>query len=106
MWIILQVEEADFNLTSSYIGLENQCKIIRAKLNINWTSVMWQNLTKPLYSGLAASLLLQLRAGNNTPGDVNKQAEFWINNYQHRKTKTFFLTEIQKIARGRDSNNS
>lgn len=96
---IWQVEEADFNLTSSCIGLENQCKIIRDKLNINWTSVMWQNLTKPLYSGLAASLLLQLRAGNNTPGDVNKQAEFWINNYQHGKTKTFFLTEIQKIAR-------
>lgn len=67
---------------------------------------MWQNLTKPLYSGLAASLLLHLRAGNNTPGDVDKQAEFWINNYQHGKTKTFFLTEIQKIVGGLGSNSS
>lgn len=58
-------------------------------------------MTKPLYSGLAASLLLQLRAGNNTPGAADKQAQFWANNYQHGKTESFFLTEIQKIVGGK-----
>lgn len=77
---------------------------MKDRLNIQWTSVAWQNLTKPLYSGLAASLLLQLRAGNNTPGAADKQAQFWANNYQHGKTESFFLTEIQKIVGGKKLN--
>ncbi|XP_061188684.1 uncharacterized protein LOC133196851 [Saccostrea echinata] len=95
---IWQVKESEFNSTSSCTGLEHQCKIIEDKLNIVWTDVAWENLTVPLYSGLAASLLLQMRARNNTPGEADKQAEFWVNNYQHGKTKTFYLSEIQKLV--------
>ena len=82
------------------------CRLIQEKLHIDWRSVGWHDLTKPLYSGLAASLKLQQIAGNNTPGVLERQAEFWVNNYNKGKYPSTFISEVQKIPQGkRNANN-
>lgn len=76
------------------------CQTIEEKLHIDWRRVVWQDLTKPLYSGLAASLNLQQIAGNNTPGVLQRQADFWVKNYNKGMTASHFISEVQKIPDG------
>lgn len=73
------------------------CQAIQEKLNIDWRAVAWTDLTKPLYSGLAASLRLQQIAGNNTPGVLERQADFWVNNYHKRQPALYFISEVNQI---------
>lgn len=73
------------------------CEIISSKLKIDWDRTRWQDLTKPLYSGLAASLYLNLRAGNNTPGDINAQAGFWSHYYHLGLPKSDFFSRIKGL---------
>ena len=49
---------------------------------INWKGLRWSELSKPLYSALAAQLLL-FNAQDSIPSDsdVVAQAHFWRENY-------------------------
>jgi hypothetical protein len=40
--------------------LKKKYEIIKKELGIDWTKVKWEDLRKPLYSALAARLLLTL----------------------------------------------
>ena len=55
-------------------------KIIQKKLNIDWPDVVWSDLQKPIYSGLAARLFLS----NNPraiPDTLERQGHYWKINY-------------------------
>ena len=50
--------------------------------SINWEAVQWSELNKPLYSALAAQLVL-FNAQDSIPSDSDEiaQAQFWKDNY-------------------------
>ena len=55
-------------------------EIIRQQLNIDWPEVVWSDLQKPIYSGLAARLFLS----NNPrpiPETLERQSNYWKINY-------------------------
>ncbi|XP_061188685.1 uncharacterized protein LOC133196852 [Saccostrea echinata] len=94
---IWQIQKSEFESTKHCYGLEDMCEAIKEKLHIDWRRTVWQDLTKPLYSGLAASLKLQQLVGNNTPGVLEKQADFWVHNYHKGRSASQFITEVNKI---------
>ncbi|XP_062579673.1 uncharacterized protein LOC134241654 [Saccostrea cucullata] len=94
---IWQIQKSEFESTKHCYGLEDMCLAIKEKLHIDWRRTVWQDLTKPLYSGLAASLKLQQLVGNNTPGVLEKQADFWVHNYHKGRSASQFITEVNKI---------
>ncbi|OQV18314.1 hypothetical protein BV898_07519 [Hypsibius exemplaris] len=84
---IWQMTETNFLLTKNsitYPGLnEFHQKIFRSSLRIDWTKVVWRDLRKPLYSGLAARILLWIRqeAGHVIPDTLANQALYWKTHY-------------------------
>lgn len=91
------MEKSEFESTKQCYGIEDMCLAIQDKLNIDWRAVAWTDLTKPLYSGLAASLRLQQIAGNNTPGVLERQADFWVDNYHKGQSPHYFISEVNQI---------
>lgn len=91
------MEKSEFESTKHCYGIEDMCQAIQEKLNIDWRAVAWTDLTKPLYSGLAASLRLQQIAGNNTPGVLERQADFWVDNYHKGQSPHYFISEVNQI---------
>ncbi|XP_025113618.1 uncharacterized protein LOC112575805 isoform X2 [Pomacea canaliculata] len=53
---------------------------IEAAFGINWQSVRWEDLQKPLYSALAAKLYITYR-GLQIPSSPNDQISFWLSNF-------------------------
>lgn len=82
--------------------LRKQYLLIQENLNIDWGNVSWTDLTIPLYSGLAASLVLQYRFGDNTPGVLERQADIWRTYYHPEKTSSHFVTQVQQLPVGED----
>ena len=72
--------------TSTQIGcdplLVRKRERIMVIFDINWEAVQWSELYKPLYSALAAQLVL-FNAQDSIPSDsdVVAQAHFWRENY-------------------------
>ena len=55
---------------------------IQEFLEINWTEVTWMDLQKPIFSALAARLVLFLADRAIPPtSDLQAQAEFWVEYY-------------------------
>ncbi|XP_025099986.1 uncharacterized protein LOC112567508 [Pomacea canaliculata] len=53
--------------------------------NIEWRSVTWSDLRKPLYSGLAATFYLLQKLGSSAstmPSDIQSQSLLWSQNYR------------------------
>lgn len=60
---------------------------IRSKLGIDWSAVTWADMRKPLYSALAAAMLLTLEgAPANVPTTVDMQATYWLTHYRKGQT--------------------
>lgn len=98
----LQVTESDFDSTKNDYLLRKQYSLIQEKLNIDWSNVSWTDLTTPLYSGLAASLVLKRRFGDDTPGVLERQAEIWRTYYHPEKTSSHFVNQVQQLPVGKD----
>ena len=77
------MDQAGFEDTQdvkSHPGLVKKHQQIKEKLGIDWMKVKKEDLTKPLYSGLAARLFL----GNKPeaiPADLTGQAKYWKKYY-------------------------
>ncbi|XP_041373659.1 collagen alpha-1(XII) chain-like [Gigantopelta aegis] len=67
------------------------CNRIMTSLNIDWNRVTWRDLLKPLYSGLAASLYVQIVRGPNLPGDIAAQGLIWKTIYSPREPVSTFV---------------
>ena len=73
-------------------------EIIRQKLNIDWPDVIWSDLQKPIYSGLAARLFLS----NNPrpiPEAVERQGHYWKIHYNPgcRLQSEAFVRDVMKL---------
>ena len=66
--------------------------------SINWKAVRWSELSKPLYSALAAQLVL-FNAQDNIPsdGDVVAQANFWRDNYNADGVIQDFINAAKRL---------
>ena len=70
---------------------------IKHKLGIDWTQSSWEDLTKPLYSGLAARLFL-VKIPAPIPSDLPGQAAYWkryYNTVAGKGTVEKFIEDVQ-----------
>jgi len=75
------VDEANYTSTKARLSGELEDDI-RDKFNINWKQTQYQDLWKPLYSGIAARLKIAEYYGRgNIPQSVADQAGFWARSY-------------------------
>jgi len=83
------VDEGSFNATQTSLSGELEDDI-RDKFSINWKQTQYQDLWKPLYSGIAARLKIAEYYGpGNIPQSVADQASYWA---------TYYTTSSQKDA--------
>ena len=80
---IWQVDEIAFGATkdtASHPGLVTKHQQIFERFGINWARVDWTELRIPLYSGLAARLLIS-NVPDPIPCDIAGQAAYWKLHY-------------------------
>lgn len=82
---IWQVDLTGFRDTqdnASHPRLVSKFQEIQRHFGIDWPSVQWENLRKPLYSGIAARLFLS-NVAESIPlaSDVAGQASYWKRHY-------------------------
>ena len=98
---IWQVDEIGFNDTqdtSAHSNLIRKYELIQEKFNIDWRSVTWEDLRKPLYSGLAARLFLS-NVVEPIPSDLCGQATYWKKHYNKSGSGTAskFVRDVNKL---------
>ena len=65
--------------TTLYTRLPARFQQIELRIGINWLNVQWTDLRKPLYSALAARLVLYIApASIPSANDLPSQAQFWV----------------------------
>ncbi|XP_072027313.1 uncharacterized protein [Amphiura filiformis] len=70
--------------TTTYPSLVGSLDAIEDAFDIDWKSVSWEDLRKPMYSALAARLYLSILSGiEMVPviGDIDGQASYWKRYY-------------------------
>lgn len=98
---IWAVSEAVFEHTqnlSSDSRLPAKLQEVNNQLNISWQEAQWRDLLNPLYSALAARLVLYL-AGTDIPptNDLQAQAIFWYQHYNPNGDLTEFVSQSRKL---------
>ena len=86
IWQVDEIAFKDTQATASHPLLVNKIAEIKKKFGIEWCSVEWTDLEKPLYSGLAARLFLS----NNPepiPSEMDEQARYWKEHYNTKEGK-------------------
>ena len=98
---IWAVDENIFNDTQNiniYPRLRAKFDQIRRQFNVDWCSVRWSDLRKPLYSAIAARLALY-----NFPRtipkarDISAQAQLWADYYRQRGSVSEFVTVASEL---------
>lgn len=104
---IWQVDEAVFEETKDNIShpeLTVKHEQILAFFGIDWPSVVWEDLRKPLYSGLAARLFLcTIAPPIPLASDIENQAEYWKQFYDTPEgggTVEMFVQDVMELAGG------
>jgi len=64
-------------MTKNNPSLQYAYNIIKSKLNIDWSNVTWDDLRKPINSGLAATLLMKAKNIRKVPENLEIQATVW-----------------------------
>ena len=77
---------------------------IMYRFNVDWSTLPYTELVKPLYSGLAARLKIDAYfRTTQIPGDVNDQATFWyhhytINSWASGDPVSYFISKVDAIG--------
>ncbi|XP_020604854.1 uncharacterized protein LOC110043706 [Orbicella faveolata] len=96
---IWQVDSIGYRETVIQKRLKKYWDQIKARLGIDWTKTQWQDLEKPLYSGLAARLFL-VRFRAPIPSDVLSQARYWKRYYNTSAGKGTVQKFIDDVEQG------
>ena len=86
---IWQVDPSGFAATQDLVShpkLKTKYKMIQEATDISWESVVWEDLRKPLYSGIAARLIL-LNKTELIPSHLEGQAGYWKEHYNTESGK-------------------
>lgn len=88
---IWQIDESGFNDTqdnTSHPKLNDKFDRIQTCFGINWRKVQWEDLRKPLYSGLAARLLISnVKTRIPVASNITAQGEYWKKHYNSKDGK-------------------
>ena len=95
---VWQVDEIRFQDTKSIAALENERNEILFFFDINWSTVTWADLRRPLYSGLAARLLLaNILQAIPLASEIALQASYWKQHYNQNGTVQQFIDDVMML---------
>ena len=77
--------------TQNQSSLQSEYDVIKKKLNIDWSTVKWEELRVPLKSGIAAALYVRSLGIRSLPDDIQVQAAVWSSLKPYNQAYTFFL---------------
>ena len=84
--------------TASYSSLSTLHQSIETEFSIDWSSVVWNDLRKPLYSALAARLYLTtVSASIPISSSIDSQATYWVTNYNPSGSTSTFVTRVNEL---------
>ena len=75
-----QIGYLDTKHTSSHPGLVRKFSKIKSAFGIDWAKTSWSDLRKPLYSAIAARLVLANKSPP-IPSSLSGQAKYWKQYY-------------------------
>jgi receptor-type tyrosine-protein phosphatase Q len=93
IWAVNEDQFLNTKNTTQYRRLPAKFQQIQLHFGINWLNVQWRELRKPLYSALAARLViyiapLSIPSADDLPG----QAQFWVSHYNRNGDAATFET--------------
>ena len=102
IWQVDLIAFQDTQNTTSRSGLVSTFREIQRQFNIDWPSVQWEDLHRPLYSGLAARLIL-LNVAESIPlaSDVAGQASYWRRHYNTTGDEARFIADVAALQEGK-----
>jgi hypothetical protein len=95
---IWQVDESYFNATKSVNS--TVLDAVKTQWDIDWNLTTWQDLLKPLYSGLGFRLYMEYlseKQGKQIPGTVELQGTFWVQNYRPNGTAQEYKDAVKRL---------
>lgn len=79
-------------------------KDIQTAFGIDWPSVEWSDLTKPLYSAIGARLYLQYQSRANTAGiprPIEDQGKYWVQYYRPSSSASVYVSAAERLEQGK-----
>ena len=105
IWQVDLIGFQDTQNTTSHPRLVSKFSQIRQQFCIDWRTVQWKDLRKPLYSGLAARLLLSNKQESiPLASNVTGQASYWKRHYNTKKgagTEEKFIQDVMALKGGK-----
>ena len=99
---IWQVDLIAFqNTQNTTFGLGSTFREIQRHFRIDWQSVQWEDLHKPLFLALAACLILS-NVTESIPlaSDVAAQASYWRRYYNNSGAEGRFIADVMALEEG------
>ena len=97
IWQVDKIGFADTQNVASHPRLKARFEQIQAATGISWQNTIWEDQRKPIYSGIAARLLL-FNIPAAIPTDLNGQAQYWKTHYNTEKGKGTVEDFISKCS--------
>ena len=92
------------DVVSNNTDLQPRTAAIAAAFGIDWPSVSWEDLRKPLYSAIAARFSLEVALGGSgeipRADELSLQADFWALNYNAAGSVTTFMAAVEELYSG------
>ena len=79
---------------------------IQRTFGISWDVVRWEDLTKPLYSALAARLYISFQSRQSSigiPRSLDDQAKFWKTHWRPNGNVVEFVRTVDRLTQGKSS---
>ena len=98
IWQVDEIGFDDTKNTAAHPSLARKYKLIHDYFNIDWKEVTWEDLRKPLYSGLAARLFLS-NVKSKIPTTLCGQAAYWKKHYNKtgKGTVSKFVEDVNAL---------
>ena len=98
IWAVSQDAFLNTQNTSANQRLRRRFTVIREQFKIDWPSVTWRDLRRPLYSAIAARLVLFIaQASIPQASDIAAQAEFWMRHYNPEGSTANFISAANEL---------
>ena len=93
IWAVDEDQFLKTKNTTLYTRLPARLQQIELRFGINWLDTQWVELRKPIYSAIAARLVLYIApASIPSADDLPSQAQFWVAHYNRNGDASAFVT--------------
>ena len=91
------MDPVGFKQTQNNPNLQGAYEKIRNSYGVDYNSLKYEDLRKPIYSGLAARLYLLDRVGDKEPEKVMDRARLWKIHYNTKAGKGTVPMYVRKV---------